>query len=144
MFALVTVVACAPPPWDSQGIPADPDAEADPGPAITLLWPEVGAQVVGCTRMVAFVENFDLIPSTDPVSANVQGQGHWHVYAGSSYSYCDEPYCVVELDPAYVAEGVQELRAALQQNDHSDVLDTAGAPVEARVSVDVQQGECTL
>jgi hypothetical protein len=95
--------------------------------------------VQGCEIVTVEVDNFDLVAI--PTEVAVEGQGHYHIYHPAGYTACYKPWCLVDFssvpsttEPFFVA--------ALADNQHEEVLDGDGNPVEDRVPIEFVAGAC--
>ena len=136
---------------------APPDPVSGTEPAIALLYPTADAPIVaveddaGCHAsflVVVDVKNLTFVPPAgDAGSAEVPGEGHWHLTINDVYYGAPAAlWADVALSSAQDAKGwgdvcpgeSLELRVSLAQNDHQDLDGTEDEPFpdwEQRVTV---------
>jgi hypothetical protein len=125
---------------------APPDAVSGTEPAIALLYPTADVAIsavaddAGCHA--SFLVVVDLLnltfvpPAGDAGSADVQGEGHWHltindVYYGAPAALWADVAIGSAQDAALgnvCPGGTLELRVSLARNDHEDLDGAEGAP----------------
>lgn len=148
LLALLTLPACAPPPY----VPADTSAAsdtgtvADEGLGISIAWPANEVAVTGCVTVVVEYSGLTL---TDPMvnPEPTEGQGHYHILFADKYALCAAPYCLVNFDTdedtaTTGVTGEVVLTAQLMDNAHQPLLNDEGAEVSDTLFVNVTAGEC--
>lgn len=148
MHALVAFLACSPPPYtaadDSKAAAdtgsGDTAAPDDTAPSIRITYPAEEAEVTACTMVLVEIKNFEL-QSYDDGPEDEDGHGHYHIYYSTTFTPCDDPYCLIDLsalpDDRYV------LTARLAQNDHYALTDENGGYYESSVAINFTSGTCT-
>lgn len=131
---LFALAACAPPPVPEGAV-------ASTEPSIRITWPPAETPVQGCEIVTVEVENFDFVAF--PTEEDVEGQGHYHVYHPGGYAACYKPWCFVDFSS--VASTTEPyLVAVLASNQHDELVDEDGNPVEDRVPIEFVPGACGI
>ena len=139
---------------------APPDPVSGTEPAVALLYPTADAPITavedeaGChTSFLVVIDVLNLTfvpPASDAGSADVPGEGHWHLTINDVYYGAPaELWADVALSSAQDAQGwgnvcpgdALELRVSLAENDHEDLDGADGEPFpnwEQRVTVSLE------
>lgn len=131
---LPLLVACG-------GAPKDTGPVDDGEPRIFITAPDADADVIGCFDLGVEIWNFTLVSPVDE-NAPVEGHGHYHVVFEARYFDCELEAC--ELSLAGFEAGEVPVTVRLVGNDHADVPDDAGAPIEDTRSVTFTGEACPL
>lgn len=93
--------------------------------------PSSGAAGATITASIT-AENFEFVAPTDPPSANVEGEGHYHIYldnnTGTNYlaaSIAATTPVVIGAPTAGWTVGAHTLKVVLNNNDHSEVANAS-------------------
>jgi copper(I)-binding protein len=112
----------------------DPDDGVSVQPAPSVMLNAVDAPSTDGVAVRVEVENFSFHRAADD-AAHVAGQGHAHLYLnGLKLGRLYEP----AFDIGPVPAGRHILEVALNTNDHRPYLDSAGLPVAAQLTLDLQ------
>lgn len=135
---MLLFVGCSLPALETDTAVAEPDV-VDTAASIEILWPPEETEVTACTIMLVELHNF-MIRDYEGDPPDAPGEGHYHIYYGTTFTGCYAPYCLVDLsglpDDGYI------LTAELAANEHDAVLDANGAPIQDSVAINLTAGTC--
>jgi hypothetical protein len=127
LLSLALGVGCAPPPYSIE-------------PSIVVTWPMPETTVVGCTVVTVEVTNL-VLTDFDDRTADVAGEGHYHVFTPAGYESAYAPYVLMRFEdiPAPVSD---YLTVQLINNLHDPLLDADGDFYEYKVPLNFVPGPC--